>query len=304
MKALVYLSLHRWLNSLKRIPKTPRLLFPILFFAGALLLQLVPIVLAYRGIHHGQNSGTQLSGAWHRHYHAAPTAMPALPGMTLTDFTVGGPGAFILGIRALLLLSLFTSVIVALNEGNLFFETSDIDFLFPAPFRRRSVLFIRMLARYGALLFPVVYLPIAFGGPALAMEAGVSPFGLWPGMLGAWLFQVAAANFAQAAIIARGDREDEDSGQAERADRRRGRLRLALGIGLALLLVAGAAYVLPLLTSENTHGTHVCGRCCASAMGASPLPSSRLSPGLPTCFASPSRAGPGWQRRDWQDSRC
>ena len=163
MKALIYLTVHRLINSIKRIPRTPRLYLPTLFFLVILAAQALPIFLLSRIV---------------------PEHRVPLHAFSARALIEGSPGTLIAGVRFVLLLSVFTSLTAALNEGNLFFDPSDIDFLFPAPLSRRVVLLFRMVARYTGLLFPAVYLPLVLGGFAVTADAGVSPVTLWPGMLG------------------------------------------------------------------------------------------------------------------------
>jgi ABC-2 type transport system permease protein len=215
MRPLLYLFWRRTVNSLKRAVKTPRLLVPAI---------LVLLLLA-----------TQLIGYFVAEERGSAGSAPAF---TRTDLLMGGPGAFIVAVRGVLLLSLFSSFLTALGEGNLFFAQSDVDFLFPAPLRKRSVLLFKMLARYVGLLFPAVYLPLALGNAALTSGNIVSPFALWPGMLGSWLYLTAATNVAQIILLNRGaGDEEEDSPSA----RRRAVLRRVF-VGLISATIALGVY--------------------------------------------------------------
>ena len=239
MKALVYLAVHRLINSIKRIPRTPRLYLPTLFFLVILGAQALPIFLLSR--------------------------LPAEHRVPLHAFTAralveGSPGTLIAGVRFVLLLSVFTSLTAALNEGNLFFDPSDIDFLFPAPLSRRIVLLFRMVARYSGLLFPAVYLPLVLGGFAVTADAGMSPFTLWPGMLGAWLFLVSTTNLAQAAVLSR--RSDPGSAALTSharvaAERRVAQIRRAVSIAFTVLLVGAVLLTVRTLTSDSDRGLFV-----------------------------------------------
>ncbi|MES2459824.1 MAG: putative ABC exporter domain-containing protein [Armatimonadota bacterium] len=216
MHALVYLGTRRFVNSLKRSVRNPRVLVPALLFLGIIFL----VVLA--------SFGAKAQG---RDDIVAP--------FTPQEFVTGGPGALIAAIRSVLLVSLFTSVVTALGNGTIFFQPSDIDFLFPAPLSRRGILFFQMLGRYGRMILPAIYLPLAFGGATLTAMVQVSPLALWPGMLGMWLFFIATANIAQAALLARASKTETDDSKAAH---RRVVVRRAIA-SFAVVLVFGLAWL-------------------------------------------------------------
>jgi hypothetical protein len=215
MRALVYLALRRLINSLKRAVKNPRVLLPALFFAGIVLLMLASLGVKSQGAEGGS------------------------PPFTPQEFVTGGPGALIAAIRSVLLVSLFTSVVTALGNGALFFQPSDVDFLFPAPLSRRGILSFQMLGRYARMILPSIYLPLAFGGATLTAMVQISPVHLWPGMLGMWLFFIATANCAQAALLARTAQPERNDTQAAR---RLAAVRRLL-IVISLLLLIALAWV-------------------------------------------------------------
>ena len=117
MRALVYLASRRFANSLRSAFRNPRVLLPFVFMAAIVLL----VSMASLGV---KTQG----------------ARGMAPPFTSQEFVTGGPGALIAAIRSVLLVSLFTSVVTALGQGAVFFQPSDIDFLFPSPLSRRSVL--------------------------------------------------------------------------------------------------------------------------------------------------------------------
>jgi ABC-2 type transport system permease protein len=211
MRALLYLQTRRFLNSLKRSVRNPRVLLPALFFLGIIGLVLMA---AYEVKAQGGRG--------------------AAPPFTPQEFVTGAPGALIAAIRSVLLVSLFTSIVTALGNGGLFFQPSDVDFLFPAPLSRRGILLFQMLGRYARMLLPSVYLPLAFGGATLAAMAKVSPLALWPGMLGMWLFFVIAANGAQAVVLARSAQTEGTEAQVSRRLLLR---RIFSGIAIVLLFI-------------------------------------------------------------------
>lgn len=250
MRALAYLALRRFWNSLKRAPRDPRVLFPallLLLVFGAILL---PALLRHQGP----------SSPHVRHPQHAPMARPAAPPTVFRpgDYVTGDPGMLAAALRAILLINIFSAVVTALGDGSLFFTPADVDFLFPAPLSRRAVLLFKMLGRYAALLIPAVYLPLAFGGAALCASAGVSPVALWPVVIGMWLFYVAVANLTQAVLVGR-SAPAADPAAEERAVRRRAALRRIL-VGAGIALVAGA-----LLT-----GLHAVGASSPAAPGGDP----------------------------------
>jgi hypothetical protein len=224
MRPLLYLFWRRTINSFKRAAKTPRLLLPAI-----LILLLL---------------GTQLLGYFLVGEQGTAGSAPAF---TRTDLLMGGPGAFIVAVRGVLLLSLFSSFLTALGEGNLFFAQSDVDFLFPAPLRKRSVLLFKMLARYMGLLFPAVYLPLALGNASLTGGNAVSPFALWPGMLGSWLYLTAVSNIAQIVLLIRAEREDENGPGVQRRAVLR---RIFIGI-IAAIVVLGLYFSAQWFSGRN-----------------------------------------------------
>ena len=224
MRALLYLTVRRFVNSIRQIPRQPRLLVPYLLIALFLVGQIAIFFLAAR-------EGTVSRGL--------PTSF------TPREFIEGGPGALIAAVRAVLLLSLLTAVVSALGEGNLFFTQSDVDFLFPAPLKRRSVLLFKMLGRYAGLLLPAAYLPLIFG-TALVARAGVTPLAYLPGMFGTWLFMVTATNLTQTALLVRaGGADDDPADEARRA--RRERIRKLVTTVTTVLFFAGLALIFYLM---------------------------------------------------------
>lgn len=222
MRALLYITVRRFLNAFKRVPGSPRLLLPVLFFGLVFGLQLVAFFLM------GGRGGQE-----------------PLPAFSPNELIEGGPGALRAAIRGLLLLGVFSSVVAAFGEGNLFFSQSDVDFLFPAPLSRRAVLLFRMLGAYAAFIIPLFYVPFAVGG-GLAARAGVTPLAYWPGVLGAWLFLLMAANLSQTVLLNR-PRDEDDATTREK-------IRKALAwVGFGLLLLGGFIFYLA-VSGENGLG--------------------------------------------------
>lgn len=198
MRALAFLWTRTLLGSVRGALRRPRTLVPALF----LLLLLV----------------SQLAGFWVRGSAEGVGAAGVAPVFTRTELLMGGPGAFVVALRGIFLLALFSTLVGALGESGLLFAQSDVDYLFPAPLSRRAVLFWKMLGKYGGLLFPAAYLPLAVGNAALS-DARVSLWAFAPGIIGAWLFLASVANIAQVLVLGRGT-ETETGEQARQQTRR------------------------------------------------------------------------------------
>lgn len=218
MNALFYLFLHRYWNSIRRAIRQPRLLIPGVVIALVVAVQAWALLLLVTGNGFPHTGGASV--------------------FTRTDLQIGGPAAFLLALRGVFLLSLFSAMNTALGEGGLFFTQSDVDCLFPAPLGRRGVLFARMLSRYLGLLIPAIYVPLTVGGAALAGSARISPLAFWPGFLGAWLYLAAVTNIAQAVSLGKtNDRDDDTPG-----GQRRRLLKRAITT-LMIMLACGAIYL-------------------------------------------------------------
>ncbi|MDX1931381.1 MAG: putative ABC exporter domain-containing protein [Capsulimonadales bacterium] len=199
MNALVFLWHCRIGNAVRRGLRNPRVAVPGLLLTAGVCVQFVLFFLAERG--------------------AAGTA----PVFSSNDLLMGRPAAFLLTMRCLLLLSVFTGLIASLGEGAAFFDRSDIDFLFTAPLPRRFVLLWKMTGRYASLTVPAIYLPITFAGGYFA-DVAVHWVLFLPGMIGAWLFLVMIANFTQLLLLRSTVTPDDTVDR----DRRRRRWRYGL----------------------------------------------------------------------------
>ncbi len=273
MRPLLFLAVRRFWNSIRSGIKKPRVLIPILL----LLLSQSSVVfsLIYSGhsnrvrqerqqareerrLRTAERRGDDrpaprmatsrpdaLSPASRssRERRRAPLSLPAPANTEQVNNLVAS-------VRAILLLSLFTSLVSALGEGGLFFTQSDVDFLFPAPLSRRAVLLFKMLGRYFGLLLPAMYIPFIVGGP-IAREAGVSGFGFLPGILGAWLFLIAVTNTAQAVLLNRVDKTDGVTDDENPAVQQRKRLQKILGWSLLAFIAIGAYALYDGLVSEG-----------------------------------------------------
>jgi hypothetical protein len=225
VRPLLYLATRRFVNALKRVPKNPRLLMPALFFLLAFAGPAASFLFAHRDA-------------------VPPTeASPFTP----RELTEGGPGVLVAAIRGLLLFSVIGSITAALGESRLFFSPSDVDFLFPAPLRRRAVLLFKMLGTYLGLFFPVIYFPILLGG-RVAAQAGLTPAAYWPGMLGAWLFLVATTNLTQFLLFAR---PPDNGGGDDTRRARRERARKTLVWLVTGLLFVGAVVLYQAVSTEG-----------------------------------------------------
>jgi ABC-2 type transport system permease protein len=205
VRALVYLAVHRLLNALRRVPGSPRLLAPVL--GGLLVLLLFTGMFLFLG--------------------SLQAGRPR-PQFAPRELVEGGPGALVGAVKAFLLFSLLSSVIAACGEGSVFFTQSDVDFLFPAPLRRRAVLLFKMAGTYAGHLIPALYLPFMLGN-TLALRSNITPLAYWPGSLGMFLFLLSATNLAQTMLLSRA--------QGEESATRRERIQRAARWALVLLLL-------------------------------------------------------------------
>lgn len=211
MKALVYLAVRRLVNALRRVPGSPRLLLPVLFF-GLLFLIFV--------------GGMMLLSLL-----VPPDARPA-PAFMPQAYVEGPPGVLIGAAKGILLLSLFSAVVAAFGEGSVFFTQSDIDFLFPAPLSQRAVLLFKMFGVYASVLVPTLYLPFLLGG-SLALSARTTPLAHWPLSLGIFLFLLTTTNLTQILLLRRRDDGDDLRRRVQKG------LRV---IGWTLFALAALAY--------------------------------------------------------------
>lgn len=233
MRALVFLFVRRSINALRRALKQPRLLVPGLFLLFFFAVQVAGYYLLMT------SAGGGMAGT--------------APVFTRLELLAGGPGAFLIGVRGILLLSLLSSFNLALSEGSLFFSRSDVDFLFSAPLSRRRVLFSRMAGRYFGLLLPAVYLPLTMGGAALAGSSRVPLTAFLPGFLGAWLYLFALVNVTQVILL---NRSPEDSQQQPEWEKWRLRTRRILSAILAAAFLAGSYLAIRYFTGHSILEIH------------------------------------------------
>jgi hypothetical protein len=229
MRPLLFLLVHHLLNSLRRALRQPRLMLPGILLLLGIGFQLVLFFVS-------EHSGEQTMTAY-----------------TPTELLMGKPAAFLLMMRGLLLLSLFTALMTALGEGNTFFDRSDVDFLFTAPIPRRYVLLYKMLGRYTSLLFPAAYLPLAFAGAYLAgSQLNVPAF--FPGIVGSWLFLIGVANITQVFLLHPTRAEGQESKTQERTKQwARHALVAVLVLGVGLILVRGVSAWDVFVLSRHVH---------------------------------------------------
>ena len=215
MKPLLYLFWRQFTNSFRRAARTPRVLIP--------------------GLIIGLGLGAQFGSSIFLYYFSPERgAAGMMPAFAPNELLEGRPGAFVVAVRGALALSTFTAILSALGEGSLVFLPGDIDFLFPAPVSRRSVLFFKMAGRYLSLLAVAAYLTFALGMAFLTARA--SPLSLLPGILGVWLFLVSVTNAAQTALLNRAPSDKEAPNDGRAAIRRIVTFTLLALLGVAAYL--------------------------------------------------------------------
>ena len=154
MKALLYLELRQFINSLKNVLRSPRRLIPALIIAAWLVSTILGNLLILSGAAEGPRGGG--------------LAQSAVPVAEIEA-----------GIFLLLSLGMMLTVYQAFTTGFLVFSIAHIDFMFPAPISRRGVLLVKLVKDYLKYGFWVALFFVLLGAPAFAaVDVSVLPTGL------------------------------------------------------------------------------------------------------------------------------
>lgn len=156
MKPLLYLELRQFINALKNTLRSPRRLIPALLIGAGAFAWIVQTVLFMSRAAPPPQQGLGLLGA------------------------VENPSELI-KVGSFLFLSFGSLVIIyqAFSTGSLVFSIAHIDFLFPTPIPRRSVLLVKLLKDYLKYTFWVAFFVTFTGAPImLALHHGsLFPYG-------------------------------------------------------------------------------------------------------------------------------
>lgn len=143
MKPLLYLELRQFTNSLKNIARSPKRLIPVLVVGAGMMAWIIQMLLLASLPHHGAGI---LS-------HAAD-----IPSETIRA------GAFLF-----LCFGSLAIIYQAFSQGSMVFSIAHIDFLFPTPISRRSVLLVKLIKDYLRYAFYVAFYITIAGAPAMAL---------------------------------------------------------------------------------------------------------------------------------------
>jgi len=156
LKPLIYLELRQFLNSIKNTFRTPKRLIPALFIGAWMFSWFMQMMLFVGG------------------------ATPSRRGFGMTAILKHVPVEMIIA-GTFILLSFGSLVVVyqAFSSGSLIFSVAHIDFLFPTPIPRRTVLLVKLIKDYLKYGFWVAFFFIFFGAPALwGLNLSLFPYGL------------------------------------------------------------------------------------------------------------------------------
>lgn len=154
MKPLLYLEIRQFLNALKNTTRSPKRLVVALIIGACFFSWFLNMALLVTGTSHVQSSG--FSGLLERH-------------------------AEIFRVGAFLLLCFGSLAVVyqAFSSGSLVFSMAHIDFLFPTPIPRKSVLLVKLLKDYLRYTFWIAFLVTCMGLPTTtAAKLSFLPYGL------------------------------------------------------------------------------------------------------------------------------
>jgi len=155
LKPLLYLELRQFINALKNTLRSPRRLIPALLIGAGVFAWIAQAALFLSG--------------------AAPPPHQAYGLLA----AVQNPSELIKA-GSFLFLSFGSLVIIyqAFSTGSLVFSIAHIDFLFPTPISRRSVLLIKLLKDYLKYMFWVTFFVTFTGAPImLALHGSLFPYG-------------------------------------------------------------------------------------------------------------------------------
>jgi ABC-2 type transport system permease protein len=207
MKALLYLNLRLLKNTIMAALRNPKVVLPFLFL-GTLLS--FPILTFYS------------------------LDSPSLP-LPFTTETVK-PALF-----SFLTFITWMTVIHSTTKSTLVFSLSEIDFLFPSPLKRKTILFNRLLINYAKIMVQYLFL----AGFGLLMISSVFGIIIWPRILFLWLAIVLIMMFASNL----GDLVSLVSSHYSELRRTRNR-RILMGAGLLFLGFLGARTLLEVVRGE------------------------------------------------------
>ncbi|MBU7013545.1 MAG: hypothetical protein HXS52_11205 [Theionarchaea archaeon] len=208
MKALLYLNLRLLKNSISTALRNPKVILPFLFL-GTLLG--FPILIFYS------------------------LDFPSLP-LPFTTETVK-PALF-----SFMTFVTWVTVIHSTTKSTLVFSLSEIDFLFPSPLRRKTILFNRLLINYVKITTQYLF----FAGFGLLMISSVFGIIIWPRIVFLWLAIVFIMIFASNL----GDLVSLVSSHYSEIRRTRNR-KILIGAGLLFLGFLGARILLELARGES-----------------------------------------------------
>lgn len=177
MKPLIYLEFRQFLNAVRNASRSPKRLIPLIIIVGlfgsSLLQNIVSVV-------SGQNK-------------------PMLPGYGLHLLPVDLMWS---GVFLLIFLTSGIMVYSALKDGMLIFAPADIDFLFSAPIKRRSVLAIKLLRDY-IKYAAISAITVAYLGTSIYGALNVSPYpSIFLSWIGVFFFTVFITNVTHTLNIA------------------------------------------------------------------------------------------------------
>lgn len=153
MKPLLYLEIRQFINSIKNAFRSPRRLIPALIVAAGAFSWIMQSALLLSDA--GRPSGHALSFAA-----AVPTEMIRA-------------GAFLMLTGGSLVI-----IFQAFSTGSMIFSIAHIDFLFPTPISRRSVLLVKLVKDYLKYAFWVAFVVTFTGAPVLlAINVRLFPAG-------------------------------------------------------------------------------------------------------------------------------
>lgn len=156
MKPLLYLEIRQFINSLKNTARSPKRLIPALIFAACFFSWFL-------------NMALLVSGAARPEHH------------DLTKMLNAPQNAPIFHASAFLMLCFGSLAVLfqAFSSGSLIFSIAHIDFLFPTPIPRRSVLLVKLVKDYLKYAFWIAFFVTFMGMPATAaMGTSLFPYGL------------------------------------------------------------------------------------------------------------------------------
>ncbi len=156
MRPLLYLEIRQFLNSSRNTLRTPKRLIPALIIAAGTFAWVMQAILF------------SFAAASYSHDHPEVTLAASL----LPSELIRAGGFLALSIGSVIVLY------QAFASGSLIFSIAHIDFLFPTPISRRSVLLVKLVKDYLKYAFWVAFFVTFLGSPiCLALRLSVFPSG-------------------------------------------------------------------------------------------------------------------------------